>query len=143
MGSISLPVAAYIAAGAAVVGAGASAYESHQAGVAASNADKRKARIEQENATQKQIDMRQNMLRALASQNAAAGVGNASVSNAVAMRQITQAQNDLLVTKAGASAQVSLLDEAADNARRSGNIGAVTDLASGAAKVADIYSRGS
>ena len=136
MGSISLPVAAYIAAGAAVVGAGASAYESHQAGVAASNADKRKARVEAENAQQKQIEMRQNMLRALASQNAQAGVGNASVSNAVAMRQITQAQNDLLVSKAGASAQVSLLDQAAENARRSGDIGAVTDIASGVAKVA-------
>src|SRR5579872_7244861 len=90
MPSISIPTAAYIAAGATIAAAGASAYESHEQGVAASNADKQKARVEADNETQKQITMRQNMLRALATQNAQAGVGNTGVSQANTMRQITQ-----------------------------------------------------
>jgi len=136
MGSISIPTLAYIAAGAAVAGAGASAYESHEQGVATANADKQKARVEAENATQKQITMRQNMLRALASQNAQAGVGNAVASKANTMRQITQNQNDLAANSANASAQVSLLDQAASNARAAGDVGAATDVLGGVVKAA-------
>lgn len=136
MGSISIPVAGYIAAGAAVVSAGAAAYESHEAGVATSNADKRKARVEGENAQAKQITMRQNMLRALATQNASAGVGGGGLNKANTMRQITEAQNDIMVNASNSSAQVSLLDQAGKNAIVSGNLGAVGDIAGGVAKVA-------
>ena len=79
--------------------------------------------------------MRQNMLKALAAQNAgtlgAVGTGIGSGFGANAMRQITQSQNDLMVSKANSSAQVSLLDEAGNNAESAGNIGAVGDLAGG------------
>lgn len=140
MGSISLPVLGYIAAGASVVGAGAAAYESHEQGVAAANADKQKARVEAMNETQKQINMRQNMLRALAAQNAgtlgAVGTGRGSSFGANATRQINQAQNDIMVSQANSSAQVSLLDQAGANARAAGNIGAVSDVLSGVGKAA-------
>lgn len=136
MGSVTLPVAAYIAAGATVVGTAVSAYESHEAGVATANADKRKARVEAENATQKQIGMRQNMLRALATQSASAGVGGTGVNKATALRQISQGEDDLLVNKSNSSAQTSLLDQAAGNAISSGNLGALADVAGGVSKLA-------
>lgn len=136
MGSISLPVMAEIAAAASAVGAGVAAYESHEQGVAASNQAKQKARVEADKETQNQITMRQNMLRGLAAQNAAAGAGQASISKANTMRQITQASNDLMVSKANSSAQVSLLDQQAANARAAGDIGAAGDVLGGVAKYA-------
>lgn len=140
MGSVSIPTLAYIAAAGAVVGAGASAYESHEQGVATQNADKQKARVEADNETQKQIQMRQKMLAALASQNAgtlgSVGTGQGTSFGANAMRQITQNQNDVAVSNANSSAQVSLLDQAGANARAAGNIGAVADVASGVSKAA-------
>ena len=146
MGSISLPaigafVSTYggaIAAGASAVGAGVTAYESHEQGVAQSNAAKQKARAEADSEQTKQIAMRQNMLRALAAQNAgtlgAVGTGAGSGFGANANRQITQAQNDLMVSQANSSAQTSLLDQQASNARATGNIGAVGDVLGGVAK---------
>lgn len=136
MGSISLPAMAMIAAAGTAVSAGVAAYSAHEQGVAASNADKQKARIASEQATQQQISMRQKMLASLATQNAQAGAGGGSISTANTMRQITQGQNDLLVNKAGASAQVSLLDSAASASRAAGDLGAAGDLASGASSVA-------
>lgn len=138
--ALGIPLVSLLAAAGTVASAGVAAYESHEQGVAASNADKQKARAEQISEAQKQITMRQNMLRALASQNAgtlgAVGTGGASSFGANAMRQIKENQNDLAVSNANESAQVSLLDQAAGNAVSAGNLGAVTDLASGAAKVA-------
>lgn len=140
MGSISLPTMAIIAAAGTAVSAGVSAYESHEQGVATQNADKQKARVEADSETQKQITMRQNMLRALASQNAgslgAVGTGAGSSFGANTNRQITQAQNDLSVSQANSSAQVSLLDQAGSNAVAAGNIGALGDAASGAVGIA-------
>jgi hypothetical protein len=127
---------AIIAASTAAVAAGVSAYSAHEQGVAAANADKQKARAAADQATSQQITMRQNMLKALSSQNAAAGVGGVGVSKANAMRQITQAQNDLITSKGGASAQISLLDSAASASRSAGDLAAVSDLAQGASSVA-------
>jgi len=144
MASISLPTMAIIAASAAAVSTGISAYETHEQGVARANADKQKARVEALSETQKQIDMRQKMLRSLASQNAgtlgAEGTGRGTSFGANAMRQINQAQNDLLVSKANASGQISLLDADAANARAAGNIGAIGELAGGASRSLDILS---
>lgn len=140
MGSISLPagMAAYLAAGATAVSAGAAAYESHEQGVAVKNADAAKARVEQQSEAQKQISMRQSMLKALASQNAgtlgAVGTGIGSGFGANTMRQITQNQNDLAVGSANSSAQVSLLDQAGSNAAAAGNIGAAGSAFSGLGK---------
>ncbi len=125
-------------AGLGAVGSAASAWESHEAGVAASNEDKQKARVAALNATQQQINQRQNMLRALASQNANAGVGGIGTGGgfgANVQRQITQNQSDLLVDSANGSAQVSLLDQAAGNALATGNINASTGLLKGASQL--------
>lgn len=130
---------AFAAAG-TIASAGVAAYSSHEQGVAASNADKQKARVEQQSETAKQISMRQNMLRALATQNAgtlgAVGTGAGSGFGANAMRQITQSQNDLAVSSANSSAQVSLLDQAGANAQATGNLGAAGDIAGGLGKLA-------
>lgn len=142
MGSISIPTAvAYAAAAASVAGAGYSAYESHQAGVAASDANKQKARVEADKETANQINMRQKMLTALAAQNAQAGAGGGDLSKAGALRQITQAQNDIMVSKGNSSAQVSLLDQAASNARAAGDAGAVSDVLSGVSKLGGVNGR--
>ena len=110
------------AAAAGVLGSAVSAYGQHQAGVATSNADKQKARVEALSAGQQQINMRQKLLASLASQNA--GSLGAGVNKAGAMRQITQNQNDLMANQANESAQVSLLDQGASNAMGAGNLGA-------------------
>lgn len=130
-----------IAAGAAtLISAGVSAYSSHEQGVQRANVAKAQARQEQLTEAQKQITMRQNMLRALASQNAgtlgAIGTGGATSFGANARRQINQAQNDLLISNANQSAQVSLLDQSAASDVGAGNLGAFGQLAGGAAKVA-------
>lgn len=139
MGSISLPTMAIIAAAGTAVSAGVAAYESHEQGVATANMNKQKARAEQISETQKQIDMRRNMLKALASQNAgtlgAIGTGAGTSFGANTRRQITEGQNDLLISKANESARISLLDQEGAAARSAGNIGAIGDLAGGAAKL--------
>ncbi|MGH9522802.1 MAG: hypothetical protein ACRD3E_09750 [Terriglobales bacterium] len=127
--AVAIPMLSLIA----TVGAGAmTAVQSHEQGVAASNADKQKARVEQINASQKQINMRQKMLAGLASQNAgtlgAVGTGAGTSFGANAMRQINQSQNDLAVSSANESAQVSLLDQAAANSQAAGNLGGVSDV---------------
>lgn len=133
MGSISVNTIALLVAGGTTV---AEAYQQHEQGVAVSNQNKAKARVEALNATQRQIEMRQNMLRALASQNAGTlggiGTGGASSFGANTRRQLTEGQNDLLVNSANASGQISLLDQAGRNAIRQGNTNAVIDLAKGA-----------
>ena len=139
-GSFISANAGTIATVAGAAGAGLSAYESHQQGVAASNMAKQKARVEALNAQQQQIDMRQKMLRALASQNAgtlgAVATGAATSFGANTRRQITQAQNDLLVNQANASAQASLLDQQAQNDIAAGNAGAAVDIFKGVSQAA-------
>lgn len=136
MGSVSVPTAMYIAAAASAVSAGVAAYGAHQQGVATSNEDKQKARVEAQSATQKQIDQRQKMLASLATQDAntlgAIATGKTTSFGANTGRQISQAQNDLMVSQANSSAQVSLLDQAASNAVSAGNIAAGGDLVQGA-----------
>lgn len=140
MPSISLPTLAIISAVGTAASAGVAAYSSHEQGVAAANADKQKARVEQLNETQKQIGMRQKMLAALATQNAgtlgAVGTGAGTGFGANAMRQIKENQNDLAVSNANESAQVSLLDQAAANSEAAGNLGAAADVLGGVQKYA-------
>jgi hypothetical protein len=129
-----------IAAVGTAASAGVAAYSSHEQGVATANADKQKARAEQLNETQKQINMRQKMLQGLAAQNAgtlgAVGTGTGTSFGANTMRQITQSQNDLAVSSANESVQVSLLDQAASNATAAGNLGAVGDVLGAGTKIA-------
>ncbi len=142
MGSVTLPTLAIIAAVGTVATATASAVESHQQGIAAADADKRKANAENLNARQQMITSRQRMLAALASQGAgslgAVATGGASGFAANANRQIYQQQNDISVINANNSAQISLLDQAASNAESAGNIGAISDIVGGFTKAASI-----
>ena len=143
MGSITATEAAYIALAATAVSAGVSAYEANQQGQAQAAADKRKALAEGIQAQQKQIIQRQNMLKALATQNAASlgatSTGANSGFRANVTRQLKENQNDLLVTKANASGAISLLEADASNAKAAGAAGAVADLAGGAASAFGIY----
>lgn len=148
MGSISIPVyeflytygATIVAGAATVASSGVSAYAAHEQGVAIDNTNKQKARAEQISETQNQINMRENMLKALAAQNAgtlgAVGTGANTGFGTNARRQITQAQNDIMVSKANSSAQVSLLDQEGASAVAAGNIQAGGDIFAGAARVA-------
>jgi len=136
MASISLPTAAIIAASVSAAAAGVSAYESREQGIATQRMDRQKATVAKEQATQQQINMRQKMLAALATQNAQAGVGGIGTGRgtsfgANALRQIKQAQNDLLVNNANEAAQTSLLDAAGANAAAAGTAGAVGDVLQG------------
>ena len=146
MGSVSIPmIGAYVAVGAldagdaiaaaspylAAAGAVAGAVATHQAGVAAKNEDTMKARQAGLDAGGKQIEIRQNMLRALASQNAAAGasgIGTGGSFGANVNRQITQNQNDLMALSADTSAQQSLYAQQGSNAARGGNVAAGASL---------------
>ena len=145
--SYAASVMAEVSAAATVASAGMAAYESHVQGVQQANADQQKARAASIQATQQQITMRQNMLRALASQNAgtlgAIGAGGASSFAANARRQISQAQNDLLVSNANASAQISLLDQNASEASATGAVNGAIDLAGGIAKAAPMFASAS
>lgn len=127
---------ALIAMGTAAAG---TAYESRQAGIATDKADRAKARVEALQATQQQISMRQRMLKALATQNAstlgAVGTGAPSGFGANVMRQLKEGQNDLLVSRANESAQVSLLEQAGKNAAATGTVQGITDIAGGGAKM--------
>lgn len=142
MGSVSLPTIALIAS---VGSAAGSAYMQHEQGVAVKNEDAAKARQETLKAQQNQINMRQKMLASLASQNAgtlgAVGTGRGTGFGANAMRQITQNQNDLLVSQANESAQVSLLDQQGANAEASGNIGGAATLVGGVGTGLTNYAR--
>ena len=113
------------------LGAAGSAYGQHKAGIAQKNEADMKARQAGLEAGQKQIQIRQNMMKALASQNAAAGAGGIGTGgsfNANVNRQITQNQNDLMALSADTSAQQSLYAQQGSNAVRSGNVAAGASL---------------
>ena len=125
---IGFGTAAQIASGVAAVG---SAYGQHKAGIAQKNEADMKARQAGLEAGQKQIQIRQNMLRALASQNAAAGAGGIGTGGSFGAnvnRQITQNQNDLMALSADTSAQQSLYAQQGSNAARGGNVAAGASL---------------
>lgn len=150
MASISLPTMALIAAAGTAVTAGVSAYESREAGIATQRMDRQKANAEALSAKQQQINMRQKMLAALASQNAgtlgAIGTGQGTSFGANALRQITQGQNDLAVSNANESSQVSLLDAAGANAAAASTISGVADVVKATPSViggVNTYVRGS
>ena len=122
MGSISIPTTLALVSAA---GTAAGVYSQHEAGVAQANDDKMRSRQAGLEAGQKQIEIRQNMLKALATQNAAAGasgIGTGGSFGANAKRQITQNQNDLLALSANTSAQQQQYGAEASNAITTGNL---------------------
>lgn len=76
-------------------------------------------------------------MRALSSQNAAAGAGGIETSGSAGAgirRQIDQNSNDLLTIDANSSARQSMLQSQASNAVRAGNLGAAVSLLDSSAK---------
>ncbi len=115
----------------AAVGAAVSAEEMHVAGVQAKNQDIVKSRQAGIDAQAKQIQIRQNMMQALASQNAragAAGIGTGGSFGAGIQRQITQNQNDLLTNSTNVSTQQQLFGMAGASAEAQGNFQAGASL---------------
>jgi hypothetical protein len=120
-----------LATGASLLSGAVGAVEQHKAGVAQANDAQMRARQAGLEAGQKQIQIRQNMLKALASQNAAAGAGGIGTGGSFGAnvnRQITQNQNDLLALSADTSAEQSQYGAQASNAITGGNIKAGVSL---------------
>lgn len=115
----------------------ATAVQTRNAGIATANNAAMQSRVEGDAAKQSEIQRRTQLMRALSSQNAGAGAAGVETSGSVGAgirTQITQNQNDLLVTDANASARQSMLAAQASNARASGNLGAAASLLNGAQK---------
>ena len=135
-GSVALPGASIFTLGnaataAGLIGSAGSAYAQHAAGVAQKNDATMRARQAGLEAGQKQINIRQNMLKALASQNAAAGaagIGTGGSFGANVNRQITQNSNDLLALNADTSAEQSQYVAQGNNAVTTGNLKAGASL---------------
>ena len=116
---------------AAFVGTAVSAVAQIKAGQDIKAENTMKARQAGLDATGKQIQIRQNMLQALASQNARAGAngqGTGGSFGAGVQRQITQNQNDLLTNSTGASTQEQLFTEAGSAAATGGALQAGASL---------------
>lgn len=141
----AIPIATLLAGTAAVgaVGAGLiSANESRNAGIAANQQAQSQARLEGDAAKGREIQRRQDLLRALASQNAAAGAAGVETSGSIGgiMRtNIKQNQQDLLTDAAGAGARRVALLAQGSNAQRSGNAQAFGTLLDTASKGASLY----
>jgi hypothetical protein len=124
----------YLALGleiAAAVGSAATAYSGIKSGQAIQAEDKMKARQAGLDATAKQIQIRQNMMQALASQNARAGAngqGTGGSFGATVQRQITENQNDLLTNSTNASTQSQLFNEQGNSAAQTGYLQAGASL---------------
>ena len=121
----------YLVAAAVAVAAMGTAFESHEAGVAVKNEDTVKARQAGLDAGAKQIDIRQKMMAALASQNAkagAGGIGTGGSFGANVNRQITENQSDLLINSTNAQTQEQLYAMQGGSAEQEGNIKAGASL---------------
>lgn len=127
-------VPAWVSIAGAVAGAAAgvySAYSTQRAGQAQAAELKNQARTEADAAAQQQIERRRDLLRSLASQNAAAGAAGIETGGAfggIVRRQIAENSNDLLVQDANSQARQRSLASRASNARQSGNAAAATSL---------------
>lgn len=113
----------------------AGAVMSIRAGNAQASQAKMQARSEADSAKQQEINRRQQLLRALATQNAAAGAAGIQTDGSFGAglrRQINQNQNDLLTIDSNNSSRQAQLAAYASNARAAGIGGAVTSVLDGA-----------
>lgn len=126
--AVALP---YIMAATAVAGGAMAAKSQHDAGVVQQQTTQLQARSEADAAKGREIQRRQDLMRALASQNASAGASGVETSGSIGgiMRtDIKQNQQDLLYDAAGVSARRNALIASGNNARISGDAGAATSL---------------
>jgi hypothetical protein len=122
--------APYIAAASAAVGV-YSAAKQVQIGKIQQAELKAQAKTEAVAAGQQQIERRRALIRALSSQNAAAGAAGVEFSGsleAIARRDIRDAQNDLLVLGMNSENRQRALRSQASNATRISNANAATSL---------------
>lgn len=127
------------ATAAGLIGSAGSAYEEHKAGQAQASDAAMRSRQAGLEAGQKQINIRQNMLKALASQNAAAGaagIGTGGSFGANVNRQISQNQNDLMALSADTSSTQAQYGAQGRNAAATGNIKAGASLLDAAGSAA-------
>lgn len=124
--------------GASAVGGVGAAIQQRNTGIIQSNELKATARVEADAAKGREIERRRSLIRALASQNAAAGAAGVETSGSIGgiiLSDIRQNEQDLLTDAAGASARQRALTVGAQNARTQGNLGAAVSLLDTAAKV--------
>lgn len=118
--------------GAASVAAGAySAYEQKKAGQQQAFQFKQEAKQEADSAREREITRRKTLLRALASQNAAAGAAGAELSGSlgnIVVKDIEEANNDLLIDNVNTSRRTRVLRGSAREAIGSANARAVGSL---------------
>lgn len=127
-----------LAAGASALSSGVSAIGQREGSIAASDDAKQRAMQAQLEAGNKQITIRQNMLKALSTQNAAAGAGGIGTGGSFGAnvnRQISQNQDDLLALNANTSAQTSQYASQATSAINQGYAQMGTSLLDGGANV--------
>lgn len=120
-----------VSAVAGVVAGGISAYNTAKAGKIQAADLKVQARTEESAARQREIDRRRSLLRALASQNAAAGAAGIETGGsfgAIVQRNIADNANDLLVDNANTQARQQALAARASNAVKSANTAAAASL---------------
>ncbi len=114
------------------------AVQARQAGLAASAEAKAQSKTELVNAQQRDIERRRDLMRTLASQNAAnaaGGIENSGSVAAIMRRDIQDAQNDLLFSGANTAIRQRVLRSRASNAAKQGNANAATSLLDTAGRV--------
>ena len=116
--------------GAAAVG---SAYQMVEAGKQAKAQYKTQAKQEADAARQREIDRRRDLIRAIASQNASAGVAGVSTRAGtglagIAQYDIGESRRDALTDRVNTGRSRNMLLKAGKNAKTMGGIGAATSL---------------
>jgi hypothetical protein len=125
--------------GGAAIASGVQSYrESKYQGEVQAQELKAQAKTEAVAAGQQQIERRRALIRALSSQNAAAGAAGIETSGsvaAIARSDIRDASNDLLYSNLNSDARQRALRSQASNARRIGNTRANMSLLDSAVKI--------
>jgi hypothetical protein len=125
--------ASQVLLGASVVGAGASALGTYQAGQAAKAQYRMQAKQEADAARGREIDRRRDLIRAIASQAATAGAMGASTRSGtglagIAQYDINQANRDAISDRVNTGRMRNMLLKAGKNAASTGGIGAAASL---------------
>lgn len=105
-----------------------SAQQQKAAGKAASAEAQIAANREGDAARGREIERRRALLRAIASQNAAAGAGGVAVNEATLGADLMYATDDLMTDRSNTLQTQSLLQLQGSNAKRAGKVGAFTTL---------------
>lgn len=105
-----------------------SAQQQKAAGKAANAEAQIAANREGDAARGREIERRRALLRAIASQNAAAGAGGVSVNEATLGADLMYATDDLMTDRSNTLQTQSLLQLQGSNAKRAGKVGAFTTL---------------